>query len=193
MVTTRVTVKVPGTNSVRYEKAKVECTVDNINDRVDWAYIADYQKLSEPFMKKYVRVLPKVGLIHNQEMSNEFREWLDTSPEANPNKAKTTEEIYSEISKKLEKQEDKEVRHKFKNSDKDGEGNTQDKKPRQPRKKKEAVENVEDTTVEKIKKPKRKPKQTSENEATTGNKEEATFKKPKKSRGKKSKDTDTEE
>jgi hypothetical protein len=88
-------------NEVGRTLIEKECTGADVRDRVDWFYIAYYQKLSEPFMRKYLHVLPKQNLLATQVLTDEFREELIGVDSQADNKA-TNSEIINDITKSVE-------------------------------------------------------------------------------------------
>lgn len=56
-----------------FEYKVCECSARDVNDKIDWLYIAQYQKLSDEFIRKYINVLPKQVLLANQNMSMTLR------------------------------------------------------------------------------------------------------------------------
>lgn len=79
------------------------CTIADVHDKIDWDYIATYQKLSDDFIRKYMKVLNRGLILHNQTgLSPELRKELAQKEAAKPSKIKTNKEIYDQVVKSIE-------------------------------------------------------------------------------------------
>lgn len=79
------------------------CTAEDVHDKIDWDYIATYQKLSDDFVRKYMKVLNRQLVLHNQTgLSSELRKELVQKEAAKPSKIKTNKEIYDQVVKSIE-------------------------------------------------------------------------------------------
>ncbi len=73
------------------DSCPLNCTVEEFQDKVDWDYISEYQKLSEEFIREFQNKVDWIYISQYQKLSEEFRKefeleipknnWLYTSDE----------------------------------------------------------------------------------------------------------------